>query len=268
MISSTVGLEALLYEKPVLTLGQPFYSGYGITLDVDSFREIRAKVPELLRFRPTPRRSAASSTPRCAAAFRARPSSSTARTRTRCGSPARSRRPRRRRSPSGSRRARDRSLLGHRRDAADDGARRRVLARGGARGGERRAHEPPGDGDCGHDRLLDRRGGARARRPRHGRGDGAALPPDPRRAAGGVPPQARGRSAAGRARGAGGSGRPRRRRQPAPHRATRRPARTRSSPTTGSPASSASAAPSPSARASGPRSPAARSRSRTAPTRS
>ena len=52
VISSTVGLEALLYEKPVLTLGQPFYSGYGVTLDVDSFREIRAKVPELLRFRP------------------------------------------------------------------------------------------------------------------------------------------------------------------------------------------------------------------------
>lgn len=54
VISSTVGLEALLYEKPVLTLGQPFYSGYGVTLDVDSFREIRAKVPELLRFRPDP----------------------------------------------------------------------------------------------------------------------------------------------------------------------------------------------------------------------
>jgi hypothetical protein len=52
VISSTVGLEALLYEKPVLTLGQPFYSGYGITLDVDSFVEIRARVPELLRFRP------------------------------------------------------------------------------------------------------------------------------------------------------------------------------------------------------------------------
>lgn len=54
VISSTVGLEALLYEKPVLTLGQPFYSGYGVTLDVDSFRELRAKVPELLRFRPDP----------------------------------------------------------------------------------------------------------------------------------------------------------------------------------------------------------------------
>jgi hypothetical protein len=56
VISSTVGLEALLYDKPVLTLGQPFYGGYGVTLDVDSFAEIRDKVPELLRFRPDPER--------------------------------------------------------------------------------------------------------------------------------------------------------------------------------------------------------------------
>jgi hypothetical protein len=52
VISSTVGLEALMYARPVLTLGQPFYSGYGITLDVDSFREIREAVPALLRFSP------------------------------------------------------------------------------------------------------------------------------------------------------------------------------------------------------------------------
>jgi hypothetical protein len=52
VISSTVGLEALMYARPVLTLGQPFYSGYGITLDVDSFREIREQVPALLRFSP------------------------------------------------------------------------------------------------------------------------------------------------------------------------------------------------------------------------
>jgi hypothetical protein len=54
VISSTAGLEALLYEKPVLTLGRPYYSGYGITLDIDSFAELREKVPELLRFRPDP----------------------------------------------------------------------------------------------------------------------------------------------------------------------------------------------------------------------
>lgn len=52
VISSTVGLEALLYEKPVLTLGRPFYSGFGVTIDVDSFRELRTSVFELLRFRP------------------------------------------------------------------------------------------------------------------------------------------------------------------------------------------------------------------------
>lgn len=56
VISSTVGLEALLYEKPVLTLGQPFYGGLGVTLDVDAFHEIREAVPALLRFRPDPER--------------------------------------------------------------------------------------------------------------------------------------------------------------------------------------------------------------------
>jgi hypothetical protein len=52
VISSTVGLEALMHGRPVLTLGQPYYSGYGVTLDVDSFREIREAVPALLEFRP------------------------------------------------------------------------------------------------------------------------------------------------------------------------------------------------------------------------
>ncbi len=52
VISSTVGLEALLYARPVMTLGQPFYSGFGVTLDVDSFREIRTAVPALLDFQP------------------------------------------------------------------------------------------------------------------------------------------------------------------------------------------------------------------------
>jgi hypothetical protein len=54
VISSTVGLEATLYGKPVLTLGQPFYSGYGITLDLDSFAEIRRAMPALLEFEPDP----------------------------------------------------------------------------------------------------------------------------------------------------------------------------------------------------------------------
>ena len=54
VISSTVGLEALLYDKPVLTIGDPYYAGYGVTLDLGSFAEIRARVPELLGFRPDP----------------------------------------------------------------------------------------------------------------------------------------------------------------------------------------------------------------------
>jgi hypothetical protein len=56
VIGSTVGLEALLYNKPVLTLGQPFYSGFGVTVDVDRFDEIRSAVPAVLEFRPDPER--------------------------------------------------------------------------------------------------------------------------------------------------------------------------------------------------------------------
>lgn len=52
VISSTVGLEALLYEKPVLTLGRPFYSGFGVTVDIDSPAELPEAVPEALSFRP------------------------------------------------------------------------------------------------------------------------------------------------------------------------------------------------------------------------
>ena len=57
VISSTVGLEALLYRKPVLTLGEPFYAGYDVTLDLSSFAEIRAGVPALLRFKPDAERT-------------------------------------------------------------------------------------------------------------------------------------------------------------------------------------------------------------------
>jgi hypothetical protein len=52
VISSTVGLEALLYGKGVLTMGRPYYAGYGVTLDVESFRELRTAVPAVLDFRP------------------------------------------------------------------------------------------------------------------------------------------------------------------------------------------------------------------------
>jgi capsule polysaccharide export protein KpsC/LpsZ len=52
VISSTVGLEALLHGRPVLTMGQPFYSGYGVTVDVDSFRELPTALAEVLAFTP------------------------------------------------------------------------------------------------------------------------------------------------------------------------------------------------------------------------
>jgi hypothetical protein len=52
VISSTVGLEALLHRKPVLTLGRPFYAGLGATRDVDSVSELRVAVPALIEDRP------------------------------------------------------------------------------------------------------------------------------------------------------------------------------------------------------------------------
>jgi len=52
VIGSTVGLEALLYAKPVLTIGRPFYASTGVTLDVDSTEELRRAIPEILRYRP------------------------------------------------------------------------------------------------------------------------------------------------------------------------------------------------------------------------
>ena len=52
VISSTVGLEALLHGRPVLTMGQPFYAGYGVTVDVDSFRGLPQAVARVLEFEP------------------------------------------------------------------------------------------------------------------------------------------------------------------------------------------------------------------------
>jgi hypothetical protein len=51
-ISSTVGIEALLFERPVLTLGRPFYSGYGVTLDASGADRIAELAPQLPDFRP------------------------------------------------------------------------------------------------------------------------------------------------------------------------------------------------------------------------
>src|SRR5439155_17872455 len=38
--------------EQVMTLGRPFYSGYGVTVDIDSLRELREGIPRLLGFRP------------------------------------------------------------------------------------------------------------------------------------------------------------------------------------------------------------------------
>jgi hypothetical protein len=57
VLGSTVGLEALLYEKPVLTLGRPFYAGYGVTLDVGTTDDLRVPLADLRRFRPDPERT-------------------------------------------------------------------------------------------------------------------------------------------------------------------------------------------------------------------
>jgi hypothetical protein len=51
-VSSTVGFEALLLERPVMTIGRPFYSGFGVTIDVDSPDRIGQGVAELPRFVP------------------------------------------------------------------------------------------------------------------------------------------------------------------------------------------------------------------------
>jgi capsular polysaccharide biosynthesis protein len=57
VLGSTVGLEALLYEKPVLTLGRPFYAGFGVTLDIDPLEDLHGPLADLRTFRPDPERT-------------------------------------------------------------------------------------------------------------------------------------------------------------------------------------------------------------------
>lgn len=52
VISSTVGLEALLTGTPVLTLGDPFYAGFGVTVDISDFADIGTGVAKVLEFEP------------------------------------------------------------------------------------------------------------------------------------------------------------------------------------------------------------------------
>ena len=51
-INSTVGFEAILYQKPVITFGKSFYRGRGLTLDVNSINEIPKKVKEAEILKP------------------------------------------------------------------------------------------------------------------------------------------------------------------------------------------------------------------------
>jgi hypothetical protein len=55
-ISSTVGLEALMLDRPVMTVGRPFYAGYGVTLDLDGPAGVALRLPDLLSFAPDPER--------------------------------------------------------------------------------------------------------------------------------------------------------------------------------------------------------------------
>lgn len=48
VLSSTTGLEALFFGKPVVTFGQPFYSGLGLTFDVNDVSGVRPVVREAL----------------------------------------------------------------------------------------------------------------------------------------------------------------------------------------------------------------------------
>ena len=59
----------------MLTLGDPFYAGFGVTLDVHSFAEIqRSAFPSCCRFRPDPGTDPQfPALPRCATATPAHP---------------------------------------------------------------------------------------------------------------------------------------------------------------------------------------------------
>ncbi|MCX6163326.1 MAG: hypothetical protein NTU73_00430, partial [Ignavibacteriae bacterium] len=53
VINSTVGFEALLYKKPVVTLEDSFYRGLGITLDVKQLSDLEYIIPNALNWKVT-----------------------------------------------------------------------------------------------------------------------------------------------------------------------------------------------------------------------
>lgn len=50
VINSTVGFEALLYRKPVITLEDSFYRGLGVTLDVNHLSDLEFIIPKALNW--------------------------------------------------------------------------------------------------------------------------------------------------------------------------------------------------------------------------
>lgn len=54
VINSTVGFESILYQKPVVVLGKPFYSGLGLTIDVADYFYLPQALREALRLREIP----------------------------------------------------------------------------------------------------------------------------------------------------------------------------------------------------------------------
>jgi hypothetical protein len=54
VINSTVGFESILYQKPVVVLGRPFYSGLGLTIDVGDYFHLPEALREAIRLKEIP----------------------------------------------------------------------------------------------------------------------------------------------------------------------------------------------------------------------
>lgn len=54
VINSTVGFESILYQKPVVVLGRPFFSGLGLTIDVADYFYLPEALRQALRLREIP----------------------------------------------------------------------------------------------------------------------------------------------------------------------------------------------------------------------
>ena len=52
VINSTVGMESLLYQKPVITFGESFYRGKGVTLDISDLYGLAEAISKAKDFKP------------------------------------------------------------------------------------------------------------------------------------------------------------------------------------------------------------------------